>query len=860
MNPLSAAQDVHNMSLPNVDPFETSPARPGTEPTAAPDADATPARLQAIQRSATQSATVSFAETAEVVQVEAGSYVEEATPSHPATQAAADGHLSPKTPTSVRSQRTTIAAAVTPRRTAETQGKMRTPCRLGSEAQSVLQEGHGTSLAGGSWLSRMAEDVAFTASYRVYALFLLLSNLLFVVLLGVRLLASVWVHTFIAREVAVWEVASGLLSFALLLTFFSSVVDLDVRLIRSWAKLTRETVHVFYLPNADYTRQAIHTRNLYLAVLLVATVAVPFVAAVVHCCLDGSAFPFVGVFAFYGFGATNFVVACVYLYMSWMSVVHKRRVWKDAAAQRDELAECDDEDDVAWQKRVIANPLAMAEFGCDLLTVRSLALQVCALTIWAMVMVSVFDVMPDGQLWMIFVVAILLGSVSLALSLAKPGSKATNTARRQRRVAILCMIVAAALCVLGVIGALVLRRYATLAAHLVLLALTQGLAARRHDLHVNDEMVLAEDDEEDDDLPVTRWLAVLPCQGLLQACLPKHPCFGSTSRKEKARREQELSMVAEHHCAALEEKLDGTQRVLTADAKISVSFLIATAVVMFVGAHFGGQVNDVFPAAGANITVIETPPSVPPYPACALTWHGVPSVDLALLTYVAKRTLLSQEVLTKDTTDLLGAAWNVTHVEDRADDHAASWVHYKHTASGTSVVAAARGESPKAWAHDADVWGDDALLAVFAATNPFVGVWEPAHKEGFVRTLAGIAAAFGTDPGRYTEPLAAYLAPMREGGRVVLTGHAMPGGYVLQKDLGVPTVAFGAPGTARADSTQEGQANIAADGALLSLLEGFGGFAQRVGCGKGATGCQEMKAVVCELLIACRGAKLDVCV
>ena len=461
------------------------------------------------------------------------------------------------------------------------------------------------------WASQVSEDIGFSLISRSFILFLLVSSLLFTTLLTLRLMISVSTRVFLPGSPEMFGTISMLLSLVLISSFAATVIDLIVRLIVSWTSMTKDTVHVFYLPNKNYSpRKSIRMRNAYLGLLLIFAFVGPLIASIASSIIEGSLLVFIGTFSFYSFVSFNCVIAVVWLFMWGVSIQnkfrywkigkHMRREWKESnkGKSRREIDDVGDEYDnertspttnvgVAWFRRVAANPIVMSEFGLDLLTVRLYSAFSFSLTIWIFLMVVIYNMTIDKLHWVFILTAVLIGSFFLLLSKAKPSSRSSKTAKNQYVVSHVMLFCWAAFIIFGVIASALRFGTGTAVANMMLCVLTQGLLVRRHSLHITNDFIIPYNDDIDN--PTKCIPAVVPCSSVFGFFFPKNSC--APIQKPSRILDRELGLyTSDQHCIATEKHLNKTHRVLTANSVVSsgiwISFVVLSAVLSSYGSWF----------------------------------------------------------------------------------------------------------------------------------------------------------------------------------------------------------------------------------------------------------------------------------
>ena len=750
---------------------------------------------------------------------------------------------------------------------------------------SVVGSGSGGGAGWWTWRqywSRLAEDVAFSTPFRAYVGLLLAGELVFVAVLAVRLAFAATVQVFASAAGGGGDAAKefgtalgSLHALVCVACVAATVVDLLLRLLRSWAAMSRDSVHVFFLPNPFHTGPAASTdavdlRNALLGGLLLVTGVAPLAAGCAAAAADGAP-AFVGGFAFAAFAATGVGVAALWAWMWVRSLRCKSQVVAEGRACRAEhtSTEMPAERSVAWMRRVAANPLVMAEFGVDMLSVRAHCVHAALGCLCALVLsLSLGGSLSDAK-WVAVAATVALGAMMLAASKARPSRHASKIAKRQRGLTFLSAALWTAFAAAGLAGAAASGSAGLAAANAVLLVLTQLHTVRRHDLHATGSYHLPRFDDEERS-SATQCLPLLPCGDLMRLFLPKNPCFKRRSKRARQQREHDTSVLAAHHCAATEQRLDGTQRVLTADAKILTGFWAVFFATALVAATIGSRLDDELSGAtvvgrsggAGNATAVDAAAAAAAAAttacaACDLEWSGVGARDVAVLTLLA--THATDAALEADVAAYFGAGrWTVEPAAaagSRPD--ALAWRTFAHTSRNVSVVVAQASGSARGWVRSVDSWGDAALLRVLEATVPLVGAWSRRHKQALVSAVGTIAGALGTDrAGGAAASLALRSHVAGRSGEVLVGGHGMAGGHVVAAGLpATATVVLAAPGTfyaARGHERQGRHVNVVPKGGLLATLDEETGLGQETECDGGSVyECQTAARAVCDLLRSC---------
>ena len=732
------------------------------------------------------------------------------------------------------------------------------PARAGSpyvahsRSPSRGRDDHGMKWGVSAWGLQIAEEIAFSVWVRAYVAVLLMSVLCFTVLLWARLTYTLTLRMLLPGADEFWTVVSSLHAAALLVTVASAVLDCNMKLLTHWLGMTRDTVHLFYLPNANFTARAIRMRNAQLAALLCATLLAPLLTAVVLCATANGAFSFVGVFAFAAFVAMCLIVAGVFVFMWCVALRNKRRAWKEGTAMRKEHETDVPEDEVTpWKLRLSANPLVMAEFGLDFLTVRTYTAHVAMGSLWVLFAVLTLGGDVSDVKWVALVCILLGGALFLAYTAAKPAKQATRIARRQRITTVAALSCWTLFTLFGILGSAFSGDAQMLLLTLALIALSQGQLLRRHDLHVTDSMIVPEQDGNED-VQYTRYLNLLPCLDALRQCHPKSSCISKKSRRAMERLAQETSVILDHHCGALEAKLNMTQRVLTADAKAATAlwfvYMVVFCIVCSLSTTFSEDIETTQATGAADNST-----SVGSYAACTMQWGSLATPDLALLTFIAQN---DAENVAKDLHTLYGESWTVlsTHETDALRPDDLPRVTFLNKDENMSVVVAkASEEHARRWAYDLDIWGDSVLAKLLDATIPFASSWRAEDRRGLVDVSSALSRFAGNDRHVAGASLKLHVAALLANGtNVVVTGHGTPAGHAVMADLPVQVVAFGAPGTFyTATAKQSAHINVAMENALFSLLDNEAGFLQEVHCDAGLFECQRLRKLTCAFLSGC---------
>eukprot|EP01060_Flectonema_neradi_P037635 TRINITY_DN7634_c0_g1_i1.p1 TRINITY_DN7634_c0_g1~~TRINITY_DN7634_c0_g1_i1.p1 ORF type:complete len:828 (+),score=146.85 TRINITY_DN7634_c0_g1_i1:45-2528(+) len=733
------------------------------------------------------------------------------------------------------------------------------------------------------WASQVSEDIGFSLISRSFILFLLVSSLLFTTLLTLRLMTSTATRVFLPGDPGMYGTTSMLLSLVLISSFSSTVIDLQVRLIVSWTSMTKETVHLFYLPNRYYKpRRAIKLRNAYLGLLMITTVVGPFFAAIFKSVSEGSALAFIGSFSFYSFVTFNCILSLIWIYMWGLSIQNKYRYWRlgrnmrrewkklNTGKDRKEVDDdyCDDisnsggekkkvaDQSVAWQRRVLSNPIVMTEFGLDLLTVRLLSAFTFTLTIWLVVMTVIFDMTMDKLHWVFIIAAILMGALILLMSKAKPSSRSLKTSKNQyftSHVMLLCWVLFMAV---GIIASALRFGTGPTMANIILCVLTQGLLVRRHTLHLTGDFIIPH--TEDIDNPTKCVPAVVPCSSVFGFFFPKNSC--APLKKSSRMVERELGLyTSDQHCLATEKHLNKTHRVLTANAVISsglwIAFVILSAIITSYGSWFHEEHTSSVSGTPTAQAVSGTK-----YAACDMSFEGIPASDTAVMTLLAKHK--NDDKLHADVLEIFGGQYTSTRLIFEEEQLAG----VAFTDNVTTVVVADRKSEARQWAADFDIFGDTILLNGFSALSPLTPAWSHSTQKQVVSFLRKLSSSFGSARPFKIDSLQKYISSEEaEGRKVVLSGHGVAGS-VLITDFSDnrPVITFGAPGTAITfDMKEASHVNIQPVGSALSFFDKDVGYLQEIDCPDASMStCQTLTSITCEFLRNCGSpllAKLSVC-
>eukprot|EP01064_Diplonema_japonicum_P036033 TRINITY_DN7981_c1_g1_i1.p1 TRINITY_DN7981_c1_g1~~TRINITY_DN7981_c1_g1_i1.p1 ORF type:complete len:772 (+),score=178.64 TRINITY_DN7981_c1_g1_i1:38-2353(+) len=717
--------------------------------------------------------------------------------------------------------------------------------RLGSEESEV-------KWTGWDWGSQVTEELAFSFFGRSYVMMLLLSSLCFTILLALRLGSSVAIKVFVPEDPHLWGTLAMLLSLASLLIFFSSVINMVLQLTRSWYRLTRDTVHVFYLPNASYDQEAIRTRNRYLAVLYMAVLVIPVLAGF-GVSLQDTALSFIGVTSFYSFAAFNCIVACVWMFMWWKSVKSKYATWQKGVLTKKQCNEEDEDDQVPWESKLFSNPLVMAEFGLDVLSARMHGVLMLVCVVWVLLMVVMMSLSIGSILWVVVVLAIIVSGLLLSFMAGKPSKRASKIAKHQRYLTYVTGFAWLLFILLGLIGSMM--HGSLIVANLLLLAATQLQTLRRHDLHAFDEWVLPDCDE--DEVAYTRCLNIIPCSGVLRSFVPSS-CLPKKLKKAKARREAVDNVVVSHHCEAIEYKYNTTHRVLTADLKISFALILALIVLMCSVLPYGDELKGSLTreVVSANSSTVQN--AEQQFPVCGMTWGGVSMSELAMLVLLTEHA--EPGVLEEDLR--VSQLFELKAIDNSSRD--ATITHFNAMGRDVDVivVSSTGGDTAQRWAMDLDLWGDAVLAKVLTLLNPFMGAWSEEHMKDFVSFTADITGLFRSRA--IPTNVIKYIEGAKLASNTVVVSHGATAGKLLLVAHDIPhlVVTFGSPGsTYTGNSAPVSSTHIVPENSLLSLLDKHAGYVQHLPCTGTLSDCQSLSRTVCSLIASCGLAdlKLSVC-
>eukprot|EP00756_Hemistasia_phaeocysticola_P003982 Hpha_TRINITY_DN12565_c0_g1::TRINITY_DN12565_c0_g1_i1::g.51153::m.51153 len=327
---------------------------------------------------------------------------------------------------------------------------------------------------------------------------------------------------------------------------------------------------------------------------------------------------------------------------------------------------------------------------------------------------------------------------------------------------------------------------------------------------------------------------------------------------------------------AREYHLDWTDRVLTANIKISAWYFFIFAVLVAVSFAYRDIQEGLTTTIADNSSLNEPHQGFGAYAVCDMRWSDALDfnvVDFALLSALSYHDRVNDfdEDLEVWFGGRLVRSW--PPLPKSYDEKSPEWD--KKFASGAKVpvefwdveaqlwdthIIVIRGDSSgAAWLRDVDIWSDAALYQILASLNPFWALWDHGKQVEFVSFLGFpkkmmIVEDFHVD-------IETHIRSLTDK-KVVLTGHGTAGGHarLLAQKLGLPVVSFASPGTRWSSKRLDIPSELAVDDvtiipqrSLLSMVDRHAGFTQETHCHSGLSGsdCTRMESILCDLLRAC---------
>ncbi|KAJ9468831.1 hypothetical protein DIPPA_20486 [Diplonema papillatum] len=722
-----------------------------------------------------------------------------------------------------------------------------------------------------SWVSACVEEAAFSFFFKALTGYLFLLHLLFAFALFARLSFAIATRAAVQEENSLWAGLALSLSLSLLLALFTSALDLNVRLIKTWLRSDRAAVHVLYLPNRCFGEKALASRNRQLGLLIVWLLIGPLVTAIVRCVVRAELgwADFAGVFLFHAFAASGLLLASVWTLFWAGSWARKAEAWRKSCGGSAEGP--------AWALHRLCNPICMAEFGIDLVAVRGLCVHVVLVVVCAAVVVLLAVKVSIGLVPAAASAILVTMAFAGATTATKVSRSDERTASKQQTVSYFVPTVMVVYALSGLIASLAVVGTRLFAANVLLLAACQFFSLRRHNLHVSDQYDLPESAADEDCL--TRWPPLVPFPSLFRIVLPSHPLVTAPRQRLATKKARQLEATATNEHTPETERSHATRfRVLSADSRLTTALILCLGVLLAFGSVVGEGYNERFtspvvaapafapilaqngtgglfdvPGAGQRLPV--------DYAACAMRHHGVPTYQLALLVALAQHG--SWADLKNDLRLLFGGAFAVDEetpgfewspfAEQRA------WVSFTHNASGSAIVVPRGESSPVAWLRDVDPMGSTLAFQIFRTMTPLTSLWSAADQSSVISFIDTLTRFFGHSADSSLDDIMAFIHAKRTASNVIVAGHGLPMTHLQQKDelRDVSLVAFSSAGSALTAPRgyQSPHTHIVPKHSLLSLFDSYDGFVQTIDCPSNSlTQCQKASTVACELAKACTGS------
>jgi len=328
--------------------------------------------------------------------------------------------------------------------------------------------------------------------------------------------------------------------------------------------------------------------------------------------------------------------------------------------------------------------------------------------------------------------------------------------------------------------------------------------------------------------------------------------------------------------------LDWTDRVLTANMKITLWYFAVFAVLMAISWTYMDVVKSLDSTVADNSTLPQPHTGFGPYAVCEMKWNDYMDfsvTDFALLSMLSYHSRVNN--FDKDLAVWFGQNHSLQRMwppeRDNYNEPDPEW--NKKFASGTRApvefwdvqaknwdthVIIIKGDtSGSAWLRDLDIWSDAVLYQILSSLNPFWALWDHGKQVEFVSFLGFLKKMMITED--FHDDIVAHIASLSTATnrkKVILTGHGAAGGHarLLGQKLGLPSVTFGSPGTRWSAKRLDIPANLAVDDvgvftqrSLVPMVDRHVGFTQEIHCDSSLSGsdCSRVESIVCDLLRSC---------
>lgn len=327
--------------------------------------------------------------------------------------------------------------------------------------------------------------------------------------------------------------------------------------------------------------------------------------------------------------------------------------------------------------------------------------------------------------------------------------------------------------------------------------------------------------------------------------------------------------------------LDWTDRVLTANMKITLWYFAVFAVLMAISWTYMDVVKSIDTTIADNSTLPEPHPGFGAYAVCEMKWDEYMDFSvtdfafLSMLSYHGRVNNFDEDLAVWFGAKNLVRMWppepkNYNEEDPEWGKKFASGARapvefwdVQSTIWDTHVIIIKGDTSGSAWLRDLDIWSDAVLYQILSALNPFWALWDHGKQVEFVSFIGFLKNMLITED--FHDDIVAHIASLSTSDnrkKVVLTGHGAAGGHarLLGQKLGLPAVTFGSPGTRWSSKRLDIPANLAVDDvgvmpqrALVPMVDRHVGFTQETHCNSGLSGsdCSRIESILCDLLRAC---------